>query len=67
MLNSSLLNAGGKNCITIAAVLSMVLDEPSVGLDPRAKDIDQFTAQTANHPTRYETGAGIISAHDRDG
>jgi cobalt/nickel transport system ATP-binding protein len=42
MPNSSLLNAGRKKCITIAIVLSMnpsimVLDEPSAGLDPRAR------------------------------
>jgi cobalt/nickel transport system ATP-binding protein len=42
MPNSSLLNAGGKKCITIATVLSLnpsifVLDEHSAGLDPRAR------------------------------
>jgi cobalt/nickel transport system ATP-binding protein len=41
MPNSSLY-AGGKKCITIATMLSMnpsilVLDEPSAGLDPRAR------------------------------
>jgi cobalt/nickel transport system ATP-binding protein len=42
MPNSSLLNACEKKYITIATVLSMnpsilVLDEPSAGLDPRAR------------------------------
>jgi cobalt/nickel transport system ATP-binding protein len=42
MPNSSLLNAGGKKCITIVTVLSMnpsilVLDNPSAWLDPRAR------------------------------
>jgi energy-coupling factor transporter ATP-binding protein EcfA2 len=71
MLNSSLLNAGVKICIIIATVLSMnpsilVLDKPSTGLDPRSQNIDQFTARIANHHTRYETCAGIISTLNRD-
>jgi energy-coupling factor transporter ATP-binding protein EcfA2 len=56
MPNSSLLNAGGKKRIAIATVLSMnpsilILGEPSAGLDPRAQDIDQFTARIADHHT----------------
>ena len=44
MPNSFFLNAGGKKCTAIATVLSMnpsilVLDEPSAGIDPRARRI----------------------------
>jgi energy-coupling factor transporter ATP-binding protein EcfA2 len=56
MPNSFLFNAGEKKRIAIATVLSMnsgilVLDKPPAGLDPRAQNIDQFTARTANHHT----------------
>jgi ABC-type transporter Mla maintaining outer membrane lipid asymmetry ATPase subunit MlaF len=46
MLNSSLLNAGVKKCISNTTVLSMnpsilVFNEPSIGLDPRTIVMDE--------------------------
>ena len=71
------LSVGEKKRIAIATVLSMdpqilVLDEPSAGLDPRARRtlinlLRELTDHDACLHARHATRAGVVSPHHRDG
>jgi ABC-type Mn2+/Zn2+ transport system ATPase subunit len=68
MPNSSLLNAGGKKCITIATVLSMnpsilVLDEPPAGLDPRTTVMDEGQVVADGFTIKILENEELLTAH----